>query len=80
MINIFKNKNNKNYNIFAIINGKVVENKNYTSRKKANKKMDKILDEYGLMVNDIVYRNRCHDIEYVISDKNRIRINNLSKL
>lgn len=80
MFNVFKNKNEKKYNIFAVINGRVVENKNYTTRKKANKKMDKILDEYGLMVNDIVYRNRCHDIEYVISDKNIIRVNNLSKL
>ncbi|MCI5745359.1 MAG: hypothetical protein MR270_03660 [Erysipelotrichaceae bacterium] len=68
----------KIYELEAIINKDTILHKNFVTREKANKYLEKILSEYNLNVEDIIYKNDVHHQEFVCNDYNRITINRVS--
>ncbi len=64
----------KIYHLEAIINNQEVANKNFISRKIADKYLEKLLNRYNLEVGDVIYRDHQHNQEFVCNDYSRILI------
>ena len=60
----------KQYQMYAIINGKRVWGKKRLSRERANKDVEKMLEEYRLEVQDIRMVDK-HQYEFKCNDYNR---------
>lgn len=65
------------YRLEAIMNGERRVVKNFKTRDDANKYLAKLMDQSHLEVNEIISRNRKHDIEFVCDDYNRVFINRI---
>ncbi|MDY2888514.1 MAG: hypothetical protein SOU19_03010 [Candidatus Caccosoma sp.] len=65
----------KVYVLNALINNHMMKDKMFTTRQKANKYLEKILDKNNLVVDEVIYKDNNHSQEFICNDYNRIFIN-----